>query len=101
MNSIINDTDLSFEDGYQVIYFYITDMLFHKRMSNVFLNLEKKYKDVKFYSADVYIVKSFVKRFNLVEAPTICIFHNGKEKKRMSGIIMASALKSEFYNLMN
>lgn len=102
MNSIISDTEVKFTDGYQLFYFYGINMPFHKRISNVLENQEIRYTDMEFLSVDVYQknLKTLIKRFNLTEVPTFIIFFNGKEKKRTKGILLASALKSFIYNVV-
>jgi len=96
MISVLDESSFSFNEGYQVLYFYGTSMPFHKRMSSILLNLEDKNKDMSFYSIDVYLVKTFIKRFGLKDLPTVCIFKSGKEIKRVTGIVMSSAMKALF-----
>lgn len=101
MKSIISDTEVKFTDGYQFFYFYSFNMPFHNRLSKIIENQEQKYKDIEFLCADVSMTKSLIKRFNLSEAPTFIIFFNGKEVKRIKGVVLASALKSFIYtNIM-
>ena len=87
-----------------VFYFYASWMPFHKKMLTMIDKMENKYNNLTFYAIDVDNLKKITKRFNIDSVPTVLIIIDGKEEKRINGLIMTSAFKSVFvdiYNLVN
>ena len=60
-----------------------------------FLNkMESKHISVKFNAIDVDFFKNAIKRFNVESLPTIIIFKENKEIKRIVGVPMTSAVRA-------
>jgi thioredoxin-like negative regulator of GroEL len=74
-------------------------MPYHKKMVSMLDKMEKKYPSINFFAIDVDFFKSFTKRFCLDSIPTILIFKNSKEVKRINGLILTSALSAAFADI--
>jgi thiol-disulfide isomerase/thioredoxin len=85
--------------GSQSLYFYASWMPYHKRMISMIGKMEQKYKDLGFFAIDTDYFKTFCKRFDITSIPTIIIFKDGKELKRIEGLILTSALKVAFADI--
>jgi thioredoxin-like negative regulator of GroEL len=85
--------------GLQSLYFYSSWMPHHKKMMSMLSKMEEKYKDMGFFAVDVDFFKVFCKRFNVTSIPTIIILNNGKELRRINGLILTSALRKAFADI--
>lgn len=85
------------------IYFYATWMPFHKKMASMISKIEENYKEknIVFYAVDVDFFKNFCQRFNIDSVPTIIIFNENKEVKRINGVVLTSAFKKIFIDIFN
>jgi thioredoxin 1 len=83
----------------QTLYFYASWMPYHKKMVNMVSKMEQKYKDIDFFAVDVDGFKPFIKRFGISSIPTIIILNNGKEIKRLEGLILTSVIKAAFVDI--
>lgn len=79
-----------------VLYFYASWMPYHKKVLYMIDKIEKKYENIKFQAVDVDFFKNQCLRFNIKSVPTIVIFDDDKEIKRINGIVLTSAFKSAF-----
>jgi thiol-disulfide isomerase/thioredoxin len=99
---ITSENELNLNYPVACMYFYATWMPFHKRMATMISKIEEKYKDkIIFYAIDVDFFKAICKRYQLDSIPAIIINFNNKEKFRVNGVIMTSALKSVFVDIFN
>ncbi len=96
---LTSEEELILEPKIQILYFYASWMPYHKKMVNMVSKMEQKYKDIDFLAIDVDGFKSFIKRFGINSIPTIVILNNGKEIKRLEGLILTSAIKSAFVDI--
>ena len=71
----------------QSIYFYASWMPFHQKMTLMLDLVAEKYKDIDFFAIDVDAFKNQCKRFNIEIIPTIIVLEEGKEVKRLSGMV--------------
>lgn len=78
----------------QILYFYASWIPFHKRISLMLEKIEEKNPEIEFLAIDIDTFKTFIKRFKLESLPTIIMFKNGKESKRVIGLILTSAFRS-------
>lgn len=85
--------------GPRSLYFYASWMPYHKRMLSMVGKMEQKYKGLGFFAIDVDYFKSLCKRFDITSVPTILILENGKELKRVEGLVLTSALKGAFADI--
>lgn len=83
----------------QALYFYSTWMPFHTKFLTMISKIEEKYKEISFLAVDVDEFKSQCIRFNIDSIPTVLIFKNGKEVKRIVGLTLTSAFKSAFADI--
>lgn len=83
------------------LYFYASWMPFHKKMLNMISNIEEKYKDksINFYAIDTDNYKDICKKYEVTSIPYIIVGKNGKEVKRIDGVVMASAFKKVFSDI--
>jgi thiol-disulfide isomerase/thioredoxin len=98
---LTKEDDLRLNHQFSCIYFYASWMPFHKRMSNLIIKLEEKYKDkdIVFYAIDVDFFKNLCKRFEVDAIPTIIINKDFKLVKKINGVVMYSALKKIFADI--
>lgn len=99
MYFLSQDNDLKFTNKIQSFYFYASWMPYHKKMLNMINKIEKKYLNVEFIGIDVDFFKNLCKRFEIKSIPTIIIFYNGKELKKINGLILTSAFRSVFVDI--
>jgi thioredoxin-like negative regulator of GroEL len=101
MEFLTHEDDLVFKTKLIVLYFYASWMPFHKKMMIMISKMEEKYKDISFYAIDVDHFKGFCRRFDIDSIPTVLILEEGKEKKRINGLVMTSAFRSAFADICN
>lgn len=101
MNFLTKESDFQLKEGMQSLYFYAPWMPFHKKMVVMLAKMEEKHKNIEFLAIDVDSFKTFIKRFDLISIPTILLMDNGKEKKRITGLVLTSALRSAFADICN
>ena len=98
MQFILDEKEFFLRDKIQVLYFYAPWMPQHKKIVSMLSKMEDIYQ-FEFIAIDVDYFKPFCKRFNITSIPEIIILDNGKELKRISGVILFSAMKNAFINL--
>jgi thioredoxin-like negative regulator of GroEL len=82
-----------------IMYFYAGWMPFYNKMLTMLTKIEEKYKDKIFYSIDVDYFKILCKKYNIVSVPTIILFRENREKTRVNGVVLTSALKNVFHRI--
>jgi len=99
---LTQENDLNLNHSFVCLYFYASWMPFHKKMHTMIGKIEEKYKEQNIicYGIDVDAFKSMIKRFNLESIPTVIIYLNNKEVKRATGIMMTSAFKTLFSDIL-
>lgn len=95
---ITQEAELSLDKA-QVLYFYATWMPYHKKMMHMIEKVEEKRKDIAFFAIDVDHFKGLCRRFDVVSIPSVLILQDGKEIKRINGLVMTSAFKSAFADI--
>lgn len=98
---LTKESDFQLKEVKQSLYFYAPWMPFHKKMMVMLGKMEEKYKNIEFLAIDTDAFKTFCKRFDITSIPTILLMDNGKEKKRITGLVLTSALKSAFADICN
>lgn len=101
MQYLSKESNFQLKNNIQSLYFYASWMPFHKKMSIMLAKMEEKYKNVEFTAIDVDAYKSLCIRFDVTSIPTILIMDDGKEKKRITGLVLTSALRSAFADICN
>lgn len=96
---ISQEEELQINNDLQALYFYSKWLPFHKKMLTMIGKIEEKHDEIIFTAIDTDYFKSLCKRFNVESIPVIIIFKNGKEIKRINGLVMTSALKSAFVDI--
>ena len=96
---ITSDTDLVLQDKIQSLYFYASWMPYHKKMLVMLDKMEDKYPNIDFIGIDIDFFKTFIKRFKIDSIPTVLLINNGKEIKRLNGLVLTSAIKSTFADI--
>src|SRR5271154_3151802 len=85
----------------QVLYFYASWMPYHNKFLTMIGKMEDKYKDIIFSAIDVDQFSNQCKRFLVTSIPTVLILKEGKEVKRITGLVLTSAFKSAFADICN
>lgn len=80
--------------GNIVYYFYANWMPYHKKMVDILNKMQNKHEYVRFEAIDVDFFKNTIKRFNVASLPTIIIFKNDREVRRIIGVPMTSAVRA-------
>lgn len=97
---ISDEKELQINNGIISLYFYASWMPYHKKFLTMISKIENKYKNVSFLAIDVDYFKSLCKRYDVNSIPEIIIFNNGKEKERINGLILTSAINNIFVELI-
>jgi len=95
------ESDLQLNSKIVSLYFYASWMPYHKKMVNMINKMEVKYKDITFYAIDTDHFKGLCKRFNVTSIPEVILLVDGKEAKRINGMVLTSAFKSAFGDIYN
>ena len=98
---ITHENELINKGKIQPLYFYSSWMPYHKKMLIMIDKIEQKYKDINFLAIDADYFKGLCKRFNIESIPTTVIIRDGKEIKRIEGLVMTSAFRSVFVDICN
>jgi len=98
MNFILHEEDIKL-DHLHVLYFYASWMPYHKKMMIMIDKIEQKYRNITFSAIDVDFFKNSCKRFAVVSVPSTVVFLDGKEIKRITGMVLTSAFKSIFADI--
>lgn len=96
---LTEESELELKPKIQVLYFYASWMPYHKKMQFMLGKMEEKYSNIDFFAVDIDFFKTFIKRFNIDSIPTILFLNDGKEIKRINGLVLTSALKSTFVDI--
>lgn len=83
----------------QALYFYASWMPYHNKFLTMIGKMEDKYSDIGFSAIDVDQFNSQCKRFLITSIPTVLILKEGKEVKRINGLVLTSAFKSAFADI--
>ncbi len=98
---ITQEEELQLNQPLQVLYFYASWMPYHSKFLTMIGKMEEKYKDISFYAVDVDTFSNQCKRFSVDSIPTVLILKDGKEAKRISGLVLTSAFRSAFADICN
>lgn len=95
------ESDLKFETKIVSLYFYASWIPYHNKISNMIDQLQMKYKDISFFAIDADYFKGLCKRFNITSIPEVVILVDGKNTKRINGLILPSVFRSVFGDIYN
>lgn len=96
---ITREEELQIDKPLQALYFYANWMPYHNKFITMISKIEEKYKDISFSAIDVEEFKNQCKRFSIDSVPTVLILKEGKEVKRINGLVLTSAFKSAFADI--
>ncbi len=85
--------------NWQSIYFYSSWMPFHQKMMLMLSLVEKKHPNITFFAIDVDDFRNQCKRFNIETVPTITIMQEGKEVKRITGMVTTKVFTDIFADI--
>lgn len=98
MNYITDENEIKIDQGKVAIYFYSTWMPFHKKFVLMIDKVKEKYK-IPFIAIDTDQFHNQCIRFRVSSIPTVIVFKDGMEIKRMTGITLTSAFKHFFSDI--
>lgn len=98
---ITREEEIQIDLPLQALYFYASWMPYHSKMLTMIGKMEDKYKDIPFSAIDVDEFKKQCKRFSISSIPTVLILKEGKEIKRIDGLVLTSAFRSAFADICN
>lgn len=101
MRFLAQEEDLKILPQIQSLYFYAPWIPFHKRMLVMIGKIEEKYKDIDFIAIDTDHFKGLCKRFSIDSIPAVLVLRDGRELKRITGLVMTSAFRSAFADICN
>ena len=96
---ITREEELKLDKSLQCLYFYTIWMPYHSKFVTMIGKMEEKYNHIHFYAIDVDQFRSQCKRFSIDSIPTVLILQDGKEIKRINGLILTSAFRSAFADI--
>jgi thioredoxin-like negative regulator of GroEL len=96
---ITEESEIKLDKPLQVMYFYTTWQPFHKKFLSMIEKIETKY-NLDFSALDVDFFSNQCSRFNIDSVPTVVIFKDGIEIKRITGVVLFSAFKNVFVELI-
>lgn len=96
---ITREEELQIDKPLQALYFYANWMPYHNKFLTMISKIEEKHKDISFSAVDVEEFKNQCKRFSIDSIPTVIILKEGKEVKRINGLVLTSAFKSAFADI--
>jgi thioredoxin-like negative regulator of GroEL len=99
MNFITREEEVQMDIPLQSLYFYASWMPYHKKFVTMISKMEEKYSNMIFSAIDVDRFTSQCKRFSIDTVPTILILQEGKEIKRITGLVLTSAFKSTYADI--
>jgi len=101
MITIAEESEIfSDKNGIFAVYFFSKWMPFHKKMLLMIEKVEEKF-NIKFLAVDVDDFKSAVKRLDIDSVPTVVVFKDNIEVKRIKGLVLTSAFKNTFMEIKN
>jgi len=98
MNFLTQEEELEMDRPVQALYFYASWMPYHNKFLTMIGKMEDKYAAV-FSAIDVDQFSNQCKRFQITSIPTVLILKEGKEVKRINGLVLTSAFKSAFADI--
>lgn len=99
MNFITREEELQVGLPQLSLYFYASWMPYHKKFLTMISKMEEKYKGMPFYAVDVDQFRNLCTRFQVDVVPTVLVLKEGKEAKRISGLVLTSAFKSAYADI--
>lgn len=98
---VTQENEIQLGNDLQAMYFYASWVPYHKKMMIMIDKIEQKYSNIPFIAIDVDHFKSQCIRFNIDSVPTVIVYKNGKEIKRINGLVLTSAFKTAFSDICN
>jgi len=98
---ITDESELKIGNGISVGYFYFQEFNFHHKISIMINKVQTVYPKIKFYAIDI-LARSLTNlraRYDIRSIPTIIIFLNGKEIRRMLSLTTTKMFKSIFVDI--
>jgi thiol-disulfide isomerase/thioredoxin len=77
------DSELIWNRKFQVLYFYSAHIAFHQKMLIMLDKVEQKYRAHAFFAIDIDYFNGLGKRFAIESLPTVIVFKDSKEVKRL------------------
>lgn len=99
MQFITQEDDLQIDLPLQALYFYASWMPYHNKFITMISKMEDKHKNISFFAIDVDAFPNQCKRFSVISIPEVVILQEGKEIKRVTGLVLTSAFSSVFTDI--
>ena len=93
---INNENELTWNNKYQALYFYAVWMPFNQKVMYKLNILNEELPFVSIFAIDTDYFKGLCKRFDVTTIPTIIIMENGKEAKRIEGVVHSEEFAAIF-----
>jgi thioredoxin-like negative regulator of GroEL len=98
---ITKEEELQMDLPLQCLYFYGSWMPYHKKLITIINKMQEKYEDISFFAIDVDQFPNQCTRFSIESVPTMLVLRQGKEIKRINGVILTSAFRSALSDICN
>lgn len=98
---LTQESDLEIQFKIISLYFYAPWMPYHQKMIDMISKIESKYKDIVFFAIDIDYFKGLCKRFGVTSIPETLILVDGKEIKRINGLVLPSVFRGTFGDIYN
>ena len=93
----MGEEDIQIDLPLQALYFYSPYMPFHQKFITMISKMKEK--QIPFFAIDIEQFGNQGKRFTIDSIPTILILKNGKEIKRLTGIVSTNIFTSAFADI--
>lgn len=93
MQQILNENDLNIVFGFVAVKFGAIWCSPCKKLEPIMDKLEKEFSNVKFVSVDIDDIPNLAKQYQIRSLPTIILFKNGREMKKIQGLPLTDSLR--------
>ena len=93
MNEITNENNFNIFDGFFAVKFGAKWCQPCKQVDVQLEKLEKEFENVKFLSLDIDNIPKLAQKYQVKSLPTIILFKNGREVKRIVGKPLLDSLR--------
>lgn len=102
MRLLTRETELNLDNGFFAIKFGADWCAPCKKMIPIIEKIENEFgENLTFISADVDEVPTLASRYQIRVVPTLLIIKNGREKKRIAGVVPIGAVRKTIRDLLH
>lgn len=96
---LTEESEYTTQNTNQVLYFYRNSMPFQQLLQGMLEREQEKHRDIAFFAIDVDYFSGLCKRFSVTSIPAIILLREGKEAKRLHGLVTAASFADVFADI--